>query len=820
MFAFFKKITSSIGNTISVFGNNNHILNIVNADSSSFGYDPHIDWNTTPQAGGGYSAQLEWRTRLTPIIGRDAEQKALLDWANDAPQLSFKIVEAPGGTGKTRLAAEVAQTLSETKNWSAGFVQLLDFEKAQRLQWQGNWLIVIDYPEHAPDRLAALFRIAKAGLAQKSTHKLRVLLLCRSQDGIGEKLGASGVKGYLSSDLKLKELPTQDNFELLTKALAKLMPQKAMSVDKTAFEDWQRQSTLHQTALFVLALALHLSTYPAINQQFLPGKDLLFALLDREKLRWKKAEEGLNLPSGTLADVIAIATLFNGLPAADLNTVLTRHYSWSKPTADKVLTALAEVWHADTSNATVYPALAPDLLAAVFLWDWQSYASKRGNVQDMVVIAKLTEARDTETESLLQRWHMQAYDQTMRLSLGRSSDICALSFLLEKIADQSTEFLKLLNFGFIFSTTWPALSSLASYCSKPQITHEIGDLLQLTNHASQLHNHSNALSFSGDRIGALLAAQKAVTIRRRLVAANPTYFEPKLAETLSMLANRLSENGDRLDALLASKEAVAIFRHLTAVNPSAFEPNLAKSMSNLSSRLGDTGDHAGALQVAIEAESIHRKLAEINTPTFESNLATSMNNLANCLSSTGNLPGAMLAALEAVTIHRRLAANDPAAFEHKLAMNLTSLASYWSETIDYQGSLLPAQEAVAIYKRLAVANPAVFEPDLAASVCNLANRLSQTGDRPSALLAAKEAVTIYRRLAATYPAKFETDLALSLWSLANRLHEKDDTIEALLAAQESLKLYENANKLHAGIFVNEISSSLQQIAYLKDQNQV
>jgi hypothetical protein len=462
MFGFFRKKVNPVDNSIDVSGDNNHILNIVNTDSSSFSFIPQIDWNTTPQAGGGFAAQLEWRTRLTPIIGRDAEQKALLAWANDAPQLSFKIIEAPGGTGKTRLAAEVAQTLSETKDWSAGFVQLLDFEKAQRLQWQGNWLIVIDYPEHAPDRLEALFRIAKAGLSQTSTHKLRVLLLCRSQDGIAEKLSVSGVKGYLSNQLNLKELPTQDNFDLLTKALAKLMHQQAIYVNKTAFDEWQRQSTLHQTALFVLALALHLSTSPATNQQFLPGKDLLFALVEREKMRWKKAEEGLDLPSGTLADVIAIATLFSGLPAADINTLLTQHYSWSKPTADKVLTALAEVWHADTSNATVYPALAPDLLAAVFLWDWQSHASKRGNVQDMTVVAQLSKNRLTETMSLMQRWHMQAYDQTMRLSLGRPSDVGALSRLLENIASEVQKFTTQLQYGFTSSVTWPALSDLVN----------------------------------------------------------------------------------------------------------------------------------------------------------------------------------------------------------------------------------------------------------------------------------------------------------------------------------------------------------------------
>lgn len=769
MFAFFKKIARSVNNAVHVNGNNNHILNIVNTDKTSYSYDPQIDWNVVPQAGAGLSAQLEWRTRLTRIIGRDSEQKALLDWANEAPQLSFKIIEAPGGTGKTRLAAEVAQTLSDTKDWSAGFVQLLDFEKGQRLQWQGNWLTIIDYPEHAPDRLAALFRIAKAGLSQTSAHKLRVLLLCRSQDGIGEKLSNTGVKGYLSSDIKLKELPTQDNFELLTKALAKLMPKKEIFIDKTAFEDWQRQSTLHQTALFVLALALHLSTSPAINQQFLPGKDLLFALVDREKLRWEKAEEGLDLPTGTLADVIAIATLLNGLPAADLNTVLTQHYSWSKPTADKVLTALAEVWHADNSNATVYPALAPDLLAAVFLWDWQNHARKRGNVQDIGLIARLTEDRSAETLSLLHRWHMLSYDQTMRLGLGRQHDIGALCQFLEDIAKSSTTFASQLLYGFnSHSLPWHALNQLVKYCGTPLQQVNSNDPVQLAEHASRLNNQ----------------------------------------------AVRLRQSGDRDAALEMAKDAVSLYRLLAHDNPVIFEPNLAKSLNTLSNTLWDRSDHNGALEAVMEAVRINRRLVKAKPDAFEKDLAVSLNNLAISLSLTNDMVGALAAAKEAVAIRRNLAAVNPTVFEPVLASSLTNIGNRFNQTGDHIGALEASKEAVGIYRRLVKTNPAAFEPELAASLNNLAISLSLTGDYPGALLEAFAAVTIRRRLAAANPAAFEHLLAESSSNLALRLSETGDDLAAYLAAKEALELYESANKRHQGLLDAHIAKTQRLLAHL------
>ena len=152
-------------------------------DGQPLAFDLSIGWNESPQSE-ELTAWLEWRTRLTPLIGREAEQRELREWADAAHALSFKVIQADGGVGKTRLAAELAQSLLDTKRWTGGFVSLATFERAQRLAWQGNTIVVVDYPEHSPERLAQLIAAAKEGLkTDNKKHKLRILLLCRSSEG-------------------------------------------------------------------------------------------------------------------------------------------------------------------------------------------------------------------------------------------------------------------------------------------------------------------------------------------------------------------------------------------------------------------------------------------------------------------------------------------------------------------------------------------------------------------------------------------------------------------------------------------------------------
>ena len=68
----------------------------------------------------------------------------LLHWARSGPDIAIRIVSGAGGSGKTRLAAEVAQTLRD-EGWRAGVVRP-ESKPVPPVSGAGLF-IAIDYPE-------------------------------------------------------------------------------------------------------------------------------------------------------------------------------------------------------------------------------------------------------------------------------------------------------------------------------------------------------------------------------------------------------------------------------------------------------------------------------------------------------------------------------------------------------------------------------------------------------------------------------------------------------------------------------------------------
>ena len=138
---------------------------------------PRLNWETDLPTGGPFKIfnLLSWKSRLSPVlIGRERQQQDLLDWATGGRDLRIRLLTGPGGAGKTRLAAEVAELLPKSA-WHAGFVSL---GKASPLPLSDKGLfIVIDYPEELPSQIRALFQTAAQ--IKDTPAPIRVLLLSR-----------------------------------------------------------------------------------------------------------------------------------------------------------------------------------------------------------------------------------------------------------------------------------------------------------------------------------------------------------------------------------------------------------------------------------------------------------------------------------------------------------------------------------------------------------------------------------------------------------------------------------------------------------------
>jgi Mrp family chromosome partitioning ATPase len=121
-------------------------------------------WRELPDEPDAVLRLLSWHTRLIPLVGREREKHTLLQWARQGPNIRIRLLSGPGGVGKSRLAAEVAEAL-RAEGWTAGFVRPND-EVVIPLRRAGLFLIV-DYREEHPDEVLSLLRGCLARAARR-----------------------------------------------------------------------------------------------------------------------------------------------------------------------------------------------------------------------------------------------------------------------------------------------------------------------------------------------------------------------------------------------------------------------------------------------------------------------------------------------------------------------------------------------------------------------------------------------------------------------------------------------------------------------------
>jgi tetraacyldisaccharide-1-P 4'-kinase len=65
---------------------------------------------------------LQARYVVVPFRGRTAELAEVAAWCHSSDVVSTRLVTGPGGSGKTRFAAEIRKRLVD-RGWLAGFLQ-------------------------------------------------------------------------------------------------------------------------------------------------------------------------------------------------------------------------------------------------------------------------------------------------------------------------------------------------------------------------------------------------------------------------------------------------------------------------------------------------------------------------------------------------------------------------------------------------------------------------------------------------------------------------------------------------------------------------
>lgn len=762
--------------------------------------EPTLPWRSLPTEFDAFRF-LSWRTRLVlPLVGREFELKSLTAWAEESGEVKVRFLTGAGGTGKSRLAAELAAKLRE-KNWSAGFVAL---DKPAILPLPKEGLLwIADYPEE--NRAATQELLGALARVEKQSTAIRLLLLSRRglgwwQGDVDRAHAAEICDTQATTVASLSEGDTVTLYRLTYERVTEHLQLRRSETRETTIRSWWRkQPAFHGIPLFAMAAAMH-SAVEETQIPTLQGGEVVQALVRRERLRIDNVGHDMGFANSGLSRIIGLAAIPGRLPPDDLRQFANPELEIGTPTADRIVDSLNTTpWWEDHS----LPGLGPDLLAAELLLQILSDRPDRAVLWLSVAILRSSPTWISRIERL-------AYD----IKRTRGAQEGRLSKWLEEIIDLpgvSMEHLQPLLLEPSHAATQPLAVRVAkAYATNSQFDDET--------RARWLHNGSTILAGAGDTEGALDMIEKAVEISRGLSANGSLEHLLSLASNLDGLSNRLSEAGQPARAVAASRDAVTILRKAVAANLDSDENalQLANVLNNYSAHLNSIGQSKKAIDAIAGALQLYRQLATSGKRDVAPELANGLHNSAQLLRDLES-DSALRATQEAVEILEGLTAENPVRFEPKLAGALVTLSTLRSRQEDITGALDAARRSVQIFERLNTEQPGRYDSDLAIAYESLSFRLSSETDSAVALETIQKAVGIWRRLVAQNGARFHADLARSLDHQTAQMRDKDKA-QAMVTNEEAVGLWRQLAIEQPSRFRADLARSLNNLSNLKSAN--
>ena len=687
--------------------------------------------------------------------------------------IAVAVVTGAGGSGKTRMAAQLCHDLSLI-GWYAGFlpstVDVTDEELSALAEVTTELLVVVDYAEEARRGLVA--RVVRKLRARQSA--TCIVLTARGADTWWEEFreeaeqDGTPLSNTLLLSIRGKQQVERDPW-FFGRMYRRAVQRFSDKLNKAVPIDVEVPEGLGDTALDVMLRAwLAVCDDNDAAERAMPTRQELYdRVMSIEFTRWRQEPILAEISRKHMRQAAAALSLLAPKRDTDeVDDVLSRLPEWNHEHLLRSRFAELLVTNLMRGDGAEAVSLRPDPVAEHLIL---TVFGKNPDLLDRVLPQDLTQVPgldDPDAEDLVVARALEMGQQARNacVTLTRASSLDReVALRLARRALRKRPFLWKEALDVALTQGGPLATALEALI-------ESGATLPLGEIDDAIPVEHPALA------GAALAAT-----RRLATSAERT--PDQQAQWANNLSIRLSGVGERKAALVAARKAVELYRGLAEVSPAAYTPNLAMSLNNLAKCLSAVGDRDEALVAAREAVELRRALAEDSPAAYTPNLATSLNNLANILLGVGDREGALGAAHEAVDLYRGLAEDSPAAYTPRLAASLNNLATFLLKVGEHNEALGAAREAVELYRGLAEASPASYTPDLAGSLNNLANRLSAVGEHNEALEAASEAVRLRRGLAEASPQAYTPDLAMSLNTLANRLSavgEQDRALETFV----------------------------------------
>ncbi|MFJ8662651.1 tetratricopeptide repeat protein [Streptomyces sp. NPDC093795] len=800
-----------------VTAHSGYAYGVIGADIHVFGDGSPVyllkNWRRAPAADPEWlrelpSRMLNSRFEVVPFTGREAELAELRAWRDRGPRLAVRWMHAPGGQGKTRLAAQFAdETASKTEGggWRVvaatngpGSVQPSPGSQDLTLDGREGVLLVVDYADRWP--LTHLTWLFSNALLHRPGVRARVLLLARTADAWPAVRASLANLQAGTSSMFLEDLPdgSDARAEMYGAARDAFAVRYGVLPAPEPPPPHGLTLALHMAALVSVDARVHGRHAPT------DPAGLSVYLLDREHLHWgtlfARGDGRYGTPPQAMNRAVFAAALTGALDPSTGSGVVAGlgpgESAGPSPglSPGRVLDDHAFCYPAaEPERGTVLEPLLPDRLAEDFLaltlpghgadypaMDWAPDVAAR-------LLGPHAERAVTFLAAAAQRWphlgprHLYpllASDPGLALAAGGA----ALSSLAA-LDDMPTRLLTAIEERFPIHRHVDLDAGIAAVTRR--IVRELFALDDGPSaRATGYHHLSSRLSNAGRLDEALEAARLSLAAQEELPEDVPA-----LATALFGLGNRLALTGRPEEAVEVTEESAALFGRLAEAEPTRWEGMYAGALNDLGIWLSMLGRDHEALALGERSVAAWRRIVAAD-PVHEEHLAGALHGLGNYLSTLGRWPEAAEATGEAVRIRLRLAGRDPAAHRPDLARSLINHANHLAaqgrraEALDLSG------QAVTVLRALARVNAAAHEPDLALALNSLGVDLVEAGRAPEAVDAMAEAVAIRRRLASGNLAAYSQGLAQSLSNLAHLLLDVGRPAEALAAAEEAVSFRE------------------------------
>jgi Tetratricopeptide repeat len=792
------------------------------------------------------SRMLNARFAVVGFTGRQEELAQLHEWRQGGPRLTVRWLYAPGGTGKTRLAALFGAE-SAAGNWKVvtairGPGTILPELPSQDLRPgdADGLLLIVDYADQWP--LTHLATLLSNRLFAQSEIRTRVLLLARTEDAWERVRGQIAAEPHAASSQYLGPLP------------ASLARREEMFI--AARDSFGRRYGLADASGLGspvpldhhdlgLTLAVHVAALVAVHahveERPVPAdpSSLTAYLLDREHDHWQHlygdnthelnpAERTFTTAPDVMSRVVFAAALTGPVPESAGIGALRELDDIPDPEP-----TLADHAHCyppeDRTGGLVLAPLYPDRLAEDFLaltipghkadFPDKAWAAETGDA--LLVRSSAGDAAMWTPRAIIflaaaaERWDhvgprylFPLLNGDPRLAVDAGS--AALSALAH-LADVPVDVIEAIG-KELPAHSDPDLDTGAAAIMQRLAPHQLARTDTPQERAWLYDLLASRLSWAGLRAQALDAAREGVTICRSLAAAEPRQFTQALAVNVAKLGKYLADMGQLKQARQAAIEAATLWKTLADADPDTYGPHLASSLQDLGHSMADAGRLGEARSAAEKAVAIWRRLVEKNSVAHRQGLADSLLSVAAHYADEGKWAPAAASSGEAVGIYRELFAQSAVTAEPTLALALNNLSGHLAELGEHAQALAAAREAVAIRRRLAKVNRAAFEPGLVSSLDKLASCLADQGSAEDALIAEEEALTIIRRLAEQTPAAFDPEFAFILHNIGFHLANLGRHEEALVASKQSAQTWRRLASGDPAAYSHRLAQSLATLA--------